>query len=259
MHPFDAIIFDLGSTLIYFEGEWPEVIAEGDAKLFEQLARAGLKLDREEFLTAYREQMEAYYRERDTEFIEYTTVNVLRQLLEKWGYHDVPDAILQPAVNSFYAISQAHWRAEEDANRTLEWLKREGYRLGLISNAGDNQDVQTLVDKAGLRDYFDIIVTSAVEGIRKPNPKIFKKLLDFWGYTPDRVAMVGDTLGADILGAQNAGIYAIWITRRADHPANRAHADTIIPDATIDTLDELPGFLARLGRRQSGGTTSFGD
>jgi FMN phosphatase YigB (HAD superfamily) len=58
--------------------------------------------------------------------------------------------------------------------------------------------------------------------------------------------MVGDTLGADILGAQNAGIYAIWITRRADVPANRAHQDTIHPDAAIDSLAEIPGLLEKL-------------
>ena len=54
-----------------------------------------------------------------------------------------------------------------------------------------------------------------------------------------RVAMVGDTLGADILGAQNADIYSIWITRRADNPANQAHADTIKADMKIATLKEL--------------------
>jgi FMN phosphatase YigB (HAD superfamily) len=58
-----------------------------------------------------------------------------------------------------------------------------------------------------------------------------------------RVAMVGDTLGADILGAQNADIYSIWITRRADNPSNRAHTKTIEADMEIATLEELPSRL----------------
>jgi FMN phosphatase YigB (HAD superfamily) len=58
--------------------------------------------------------------------------------------------------------------------------------------------------------------------------------------------MVGDTLGADILGAHNAGLLAIWITRRAETPANQAHQDTIQPDVTIDTLSELPDVLENL-------------
>ena len=58
-----------------------------------------------------------------------------------------------------------------------------------------------------------------------------------------RVEMIGKTLGADILGAQNAGIFSIWITRRADNPANQAHADTIKADLKIATLKELPDRL----------------
>jgi FMN phosphatase YigB (HAD superfamily) len=58
--------------------------------------------------------------------------------------------------------------------------------------------------------------------------------------------MVGDTLGADILGAYNAGIYSIWITRHAESPANRAHADTIQPDAKIESLEDLYPLLACL-------------
>jgi FMN phosphatase YigB (HAD superfamily) len=59
----------------------------------------------------------------------------------------------------------------------------------------------------------------------------------------DKVAMVGDTLGADILGARNAGIFSIWIKRRANTAGNLAHADTILPDAQIERLSELPGLL----------------
>jgi FMN phosphatase YigB (HAD superfamily) len=58
--------------------------------------------------------------------------------------------------------------------------------------------------------------------------------------------MVGDKLSADILGASKAGLYSIWITRRADIPANQAFAAEIIPDATIATLSELPGLLEYL-------------
>ncbi len=58
--------------------------------------------------------------------------------------------------------------------------------------------------------------------------------------------MVGDTLNADVLGGQNSGLYTVWVTRRADSAANRAHQDAIRPDAVIDTLAELPGLLAGL-------------
>jgi putative hydrolase of the HAD superfamily len=125
-------------------------------------------------------------------------------------------------------------------------LNAQGHRLGLISNAGDDADVQTLIDQSNLRGYFDIILTSAALGIRKPNPRIFQTALDHWGIPASRAAMVGDSLGADILGARNAGIYSVWITRRADTPANRSHEDTIRPDAVITTLAELIPLLEEL-------------
>ncbi|HEX7973098.1 MAG TPA: HAD family hydrolase [Anaerolineales bacterium] len=242
----DAVIFDLGNTLIYFDTDWPKVLTQADGILFAHLKAAGLDLDGREFLPTFRTRLEAYYRERETEFIEYTTQYVLRILLAEWGYPDVPDAILRPALDAMYAATQAHWQPEPDAIPTLQTLKGLGYHIGLISNAADDRDVQTLIDKAGVRPYLERVLTSAAEGIRKPNPRIFHTLLNDWGIPPQRAAMVGDTLGADILGARNAGMFSIWIARRADNPANRAHAGTIRPDATIATLVELPGLLERL-------------
>lgn len=246
MRPFDAIIFDLGSTLIYFDGEWSEIMYQASQALYRQLDQAGLELDQKPFLREFHKAVDAYYQERESEFIEHTTHFILRNLLTEWGYPEVPDQILRQALKAMYAVSQAHWQPEPDAVPTLAALRKRDYRLGLISNAADDTDVQTLVDKAGVRTFFDKILTSAGEGIRKPNPRIFQKLLNFWDIPPERVAMVGDTLGADILGAKNAGIFSIWITRRAGTPANNAHSDTIQPDAIIARLNELPDLLEQL-------------
>ena len=103
-----------------------------------------------------------------------------------------------------------------------------------------------LVDKLGAREFFEVIISSAALGVRKPNPKIFQEALERMNLPAGKVAMVGDTLGADILGARNAGIFSIWLKRRANTPGNLAHADTIFPDAQIDTLSELPRLMERL-------------
>ncbi len=58
--------------------------------------------------------------------------------------------------------------------------------------------------------------------------------------------MVGDTLTADILGAQNAGLRAVWITTRADHPENLRVRERVTPDAMISTLSELPSVLQQI-------------
>jgi HAD superfamily hydrolase (TIGR01549 family) len=241
-----AILFDLGSTLIYFDASWPQALERASGALVQRLLDSGLPLDGPAFLADFRAAMQAYYVERETEFIEYTTQYVLGRLLASQGYPGLPPETLRTALDAMYAVTQAHWQTEADCHPTLETLRRQGYRLGLISNAGDDKDVQILIDKAGVRGYFEVILTSAAQGIRKPNPRIFQAALERLGLPPQQAVMVGDTLGADILGAHNAGLYSIWITRRADTPANRAHAQTIRPHAAIASLAELPALLARL-------------
>jgi len=242
-HAIKAVLFDLGGTLIYFDGNWAEVAEAANQELYLHLQQQGMQVDSKVFLDEFRRRLEEYYLQRDTEFIEYTTTNVLRTLLADLGYPELSRGALAPALKVLYSVSQAHWKLEEDTLSTLDRLRSSGYRMGVISNASDDADVQSLVDNAGIRGYFDFVLSSAACGIRKPNPSIFEIGLEHWRLAPRETVMVGDTLGADILGARNAGIYSIWITRRADRPANRDHAGTIQPRDQIATLAELPGKL----------------
>jgi putative hydrolase of the HAD superfamily len=240
--PFEAVLFDLGSTLIYFDCETRGVFDRMDAAMFESLLASGLKLDRGRFLQQFNNRLQAYESERDTEFLQHTTAFILGSILQEAGL-DQPPGAFNAALKARYAVSQACWKAEEGVAAVLEALRAAGLRLGIVSNASDDDDVQTLVDNANLRPYFDVIVSSAAQGIRKPNPLIFLNVLSKLGVEPGRAAMVGDMLGADILGAHNAGLYAVWITRRADKAANRDHLDTIQPDTVIESISELPGLL----------------
>lgn len=242
LNSFHAILFDLGNTLLYFNGEWSQVFAESDRKLLEQLQAAGLELDEECFLKEFRARMDTYYREREATFIELTTAYILRNLLASLG-KPTNDEIVCPALHAMYAASQKYWQPAVDTLPTLETLQAQGYRMGIISNAGDDADVQALVDDADMRPYFDFILSSAAFGLRKPNQDIFEMALSNWDYPNDKVVMVGDTLDADILGAHNAGLYSVWITRNANTPGNRDNLERIIPDAKIATLGELPGLL----------------
>ncbi len=238
-----VVLFDLGSTLIYFDGGYRPWLPEATIALTRALIKGGLELDETAFTAAYDTRMQAYYQERGAEFIEYTTASLVRQILVDFGYAQVPETVIQPALVAMYRISQALYQLEEDAIPTLISLRARGYRLGMISNAGDDIDVQTLIDNHGLRLYFEVILVSAAVGIRKPNPRIFHMALDALGCPLAQAAMVGDTLGADILGAHNAGLRSIWITRRADTRGNTDHLDTIQPDLTLGTLAELLDYL----------------
>jgi HAD superfamily hydrolase (TIGR01662 family) len=236
-----AILFDLGDTLIHAKDPWPPVFESAGQALTDSLCAAGLPVECDTFHAAFDSRLRDYYETRETDFYERTTAEVLRNLLAEKGIPDVSDRTLRAALDALYAVTQANWFPEDDAAATLAELQAMGYRLGLVSNAGDDKDVHDLVEKTGIDHFFDFILTSAACSYRKPHPRIFGTALAHWTIKPDQVAMVGDRLEADIRGAKRAGMVGIWIRRRA--AGSDRIAPDLEPDAIIDTLSELPTLL----------------
>jgi len=240
---FNYVIFDLGNTLFYFQGSSHSALKEGYQAVAQTLKDMGYIENTDTFLQRFNFQMEAYMREREATYIEHTSLIILRRTLHEFNRHEVPIPDLRTAINALYQISEQHWEIEEDTVACLDTLKAEGYRLGVISNAADAQDAQFLITKGKIQAYFDQVVISADFGLRKPHPKIFHKALAYWQAQPAEAVMVGDTLNADILGAQKIKMPSIWITRRAEKAIYCQQAPRIEPDASISTLGELPGLL----------------
>ncbi len=238
------IFFDLGSTLIYSKDPWPPIYEQANRALLEMLRQAGISLDIKAFSFELVTFLDSYYAGRGESPIEKTTFSALSELLEQAGFQDIPASVMRSALDAMYSITQQNWYLETDAIPTLEKLREQGYRLGMISNTSDDKNVEQLVDRFGLRPYFDLLLTSASCGFRKPDERIFRLALDYFGVPPGQTAMVGDTLEADILGANRLGIYTIWITRRAPIPAEGELK--IQPQAVITALDQIPELLAEI-------------
>ena len=238
-----GVIFDLGSTLIEFRGEWSDIFQRMSVDLIAYLRANGYVMDFENFDRRYQEVVDQFYTRGQQDWIEYTAEYTLRYTLAEFGYPEVPDEILKGGLAAAYAQGELLWQPFIDVYRTLDTLEARGYKVGLISNARDAANVERLIDQAQLRSWLDPIVISANAGVRKPNPHIFKIVLDYWRLPPEQVVMVGDMLGADILGAHNAGLRGVWATMQTEREANAVHLHTIVPDATIASLSELPGLL----------------
>lgn len=248
-----GVIFDLGSTLIRFEGDWTEILTESSQALAEQLIKEGLNLNGRSFPETFTREIREGFQARERDWVERTTDTVLRKVLKRIGYVEVADEVVERALLQFYAVSEARWVPMEGVYDVLNHLHGKGLHLGLISNAGNESNVQRLIDNARLRSYFDPILISAAEGIRKPNPRLFEIVLAAWELAAHEVVMVGDSLGADILGAQNAGVHQIWLTAQADTPSNRAHASVIVPEATTDTIANVPSVIQSMAQTPPGG------
>jgi putative hydrolase of the HAD superfamily len=234
-----AVLFDLGNTLMYSPEPWAPVFDEAGKALGAYLHSRKIEVDTAAFSKEFRQRLVQYYAERERSMLETTSLAVLQDMLTEQGLTDLPNSLLRAALDEYYAVTQTNWLLENDTVSTLKQLREASFRVGLVSNASDSRDVLALIAKFGIQEYFDFVLVSADCGYRKPHPRIFELALSNWGYLPDEIVMVGDRLDADISGARPLGIYTIWIKRRAKEidplPA--------IPNATVETLSEIPPLL----------------
>ena len=236
-----GVIFDLGATLIYTEldGRFESLFPRMDADLLAYLQAQGYALDDDEFIQRFAANFTAADSLRQVPLAAEVLVKTLAEL----GTPVAPQTVTG-ALRAYYAYSESLWRPVPGLHETLGRLTASGYKLAMISNASDEGNVQRLIDGANLRPYFDPIIVSAAVGVRKPSPRIFEMVLEQWRLPASECVMVGDTLEADILGAQVAGLHNVWITAHADHPAaNRARRGEIIPEAEMAALTDLPALL----------------
>src|SRR5437899_12792525 len=145
-----------------------------------------------------------------------------------------------------YAQAIAGWSTvDPDASATLRLLRERAYRLGLLSNtwwAADwhNADLAT----HGLSGLFDALVYTSDLGYSKPHLSVFVEIASRLGVAVEECVMVGDRMIDAVSGALGAGMRAVWRKNGYGFPAGVA-----VPNATIDTLSELPELLHSWGGR----------
>lgn len=103
-----------------------------------------------------------------------------------------------------------HVTVDPEAIQVLKSLSDK--TLAIVSNYDHPPGVYSMIDRYGLREFFDSIVISGEVGVKKPDPRIFSFALDKAGLNPAEVAYVGDTQ-EDVRGAIAAGLIPILIRR----------------------------------------------
>ena len=122
------------------------------------------------------------------------------------------------------------------AAELLAELQRRGYRLGVISNNDGN--TREKCAQAGIESYFDFILDSTLEGVMKPDGRIFAKALATGRAGPEETLHVGDLWGCDVLGAHAAGMWAAWLQNSFVHPQPLERTFPIAQ--LLDLLKALP-------------------
>jgi len=112
-----------------------------------------------------------------------------------------------------------------DVRRTVQELRQEGYRVGVISDA-DAEDLTLQLRSAGILDSFDTVTTSSEAMSYKPNPKIFEIAIAKMNCKPAEACLIGDSQEMDVVGANNIGLNSILVTH------GKAEVDKSLPQPT---------------------------
>jgi putative hydrolase of the HAD superfamily len=97
-----------------------------------------------------------------------------------------------------------------DTWSTLHALRAAGKCLGIVTN-GQREWQSRKIDSLGLGSFFDVVLISETEGIRKPDARIFDRARERCGVdSPAESMFVGDHPDIDVAGAHAAGMVAVW-------------------------------------------------
>jgi len=101
-----------------------------------------------------------------------------------------------------------------EIKKLIRDLYHKGYRLAIISNSdryGDGMWLRSKLESENLSRYFEVVVSSAVIGIEKPNPSIFENVIRLMNIPSNRCVMIGDSIRCDIYGAERVGMDALHV------------------------------------------------
>jgi putative hydrolase of the HAD superfamily len=244
--PVAAVLFDLGGTLweyrpnLTVEGVLTGVAPQAIALLPpEQAAR----LEPREVAVAVRRayvELEQEAATGDTKPVP-GELPVLRGLASLGLTVDAETA--RAILAALYVPERRTTQLLAGVDDLLRTLARRNVRIGIVSNRmhGGALLLDDL-DYFGISHFFLSMIASCEVGQMKPHPALFRRALDELGVTAQEAVMVGDDLRADIGGAQQVGMRAIWVRRPPDRPEP---APAGVPDVT--RLDQVLPVLERMG------------
>ncbi|ADZ91478.1 pyrimidine 5'-nucleotidase [Marinomonas mediterranea] len=222
---YDYIIFDADETLFHFDAQ------AGLRDLFEKYDIEFTKKDFEEYQQVNK-PLWVQYQDGD---IDAKTLQITR--FDSWA---TKLGVSPESLNDGFLESMADiCKPLHGAQDLVKSLIERGIKLAIITN-GFTGLQQKRLQRTGFWPYFDHVVISEQYGIAKPHVSIFEHTLSLLDCDDkSKALMVGDTLGSDIKGGNNAGIDTCWVNH--DQLSN---ATDIIPTKEVRNLIELRDWLS---------------
>jgi 2-haloalkanoic acid dehalogenase type II len=228
-----AVLFDFGGTLYDYR-----CFARAEAESLSQLVRwAGCDAGLEAIARAQREAARRVFESyRDREFYMHKDLFDDTSLAILAGLGARADAeLLERYRQVRWELHARDFALRPGVHETLGELRARGLHLGIVSNIDDDQ-LDHLLEVAGVRSHFDAVLSSERARSCKPAAPIFQQALASAGCAPGDAIFVGDSLFHDIGGANALGLRSVLIWHREDR---EPPADGPKPDHVIRRFDEL--------------------
>lgn len=231
-----GIIFDYGGTLDSRGKHWSEVI-------WDAYVKAQVLIEKDAFRDAYvyaeRELARTLHILPHHNFQDLLIIKLRIELQYLAGAGFIPPEIIERKAEEIAILCyEAARECITEARPVLEELHKH-YPLVLVSNFYGN--VEAVLNDFGLRHYFLKIVESAVVGVRKPDPQIFRLGCDALGLPPEQVLVVGDSLRKDIEPAESIGCKVMWLKGKGWTEAE----DAMMHPAIISSIGEVLSLLEK--------------
>jgi HAD superfamily hydrolase (TIGR01549 family) len=233
-------IFDLGETLMHLTVTWEQVREWRIKAIYEAFTEHGISVDLDDLKREYlrlREE-ESEYAARTLEEIEIRETFV--RLFERLRVKSDQQPKMEDLVKRFFALEAQSWVIFPGIPEMLQQVRDLDLKMGLLSNARNDWAVKEIMERLGLTRYFDVILTSAGLGVRKPRPEPFREMLKMLGIAPAEAVMVGNSMEADVAGAVPLGIKTIRVKFGDSIDELKIDLEVPVdPDVTVSAVSEV--------------------
>lgn len=232
-----GLIFDYGGTLDTNGRHWAYVLWDG-------YRHAGVPISEEQFREAYVFGERALAKhplilpEDNFQVLLVKKVYQEFEYLKRASSLDFSDAECERVEKEIADFCYTEVKRVLIISReVLEILSRR-FPLVLVTNFYGN--IQAVLRDFNLDKYFLQIIESAVVGVRKPNPEIFKLGVEALRLQPAEVCVIGDSYEKDIVPAVSLGCHTVWFKGEEWKAENH---DERITDSIITEILQLPAVF----------------
>jgi HAD superfamily hydrolase (TIGR01549 family) len=203
MHRSQAIIFDLGGTLLYPDFPFLQTILKGGGQAITQnqfllaLSKASNRIDTYRQATTDASRVPVY--------LKY----LLEELqVEEFQVSEKIEELVQQVILPRHQTVN-FWNYLLEGTLALLATLQQTYKLAIISNSDGRAAAKAA--QYGIAPYLDFIIDSHVVGVEKPDPQIFMLACQRLGLPARNCYYVVDIYSIDVVGAHKAGLHPILI------------------------------------------------